>query len=84
MEYRYKPKGVCYTEMIFEIDESKNIVNNLKVTNGCNGNLKGIASLIKGLPIDTIIEKLSDIKCNYRNTSCPDQIAKALKEYKKG
>ena len=81
MEYRYNPNGVCSTEMIFDIDEN-NVVKDLKVIGGCNGNLKGISSLIKGMKIDDIIVKLSDIKCGYKDTSCPDQIAKALKEYK--
>ena len=81
MEYRYNPNGVCSTEMIFDINED-NIVKDLKVIGGCNGNLKGISSLIKGMKIDDIIVKLSDIKCGYKDTSCPDQIAKALKEYK--
>ena len=81
MEYRYNPKGVCSTEMIFDIDEN-DVVNDLIVIGGCNGNLKGISSLIKGMKIEDIIEKLSDIKCGFKFTSCPDQIAKALKEYK--
>ena len=81
MEYRYKPNGVCSTEMIFDINEN-NIVKDLKVIGGCNGNLKGISSLIKGMKLDDIIVKLSDIKCGYKDTSCPDQIAKALKKYK--
>ena len=81
MEYRYKPNGVCSVEMIFDIYEN-DIVKDLKVIGGCNGNLKGISSLISGMKIDDIIVKLSDIKCGYKDTSCPDQIAKALKEYK--
>lgn len=81
MEYRYSPNGVCSTEMIFDIDKN-DIVNNLKVIGGCNGNLKGISYLIKGMKIDDVISKLSGIKCGFRETSCPDQIAKALKEYK--
>lgn len=81
MEYRFKPSGVCSTEMIFEIENNR--VENLQVIGGCNGNLKGISSLIKGMTIDEIINKLSGIKCNYKNTSCPDQIAAALKEYKR-
>ena len=81
MEYRYNPNGVCSTEMIFDINEN-NIEKDLKVIGGCNGNLKGISSLIKGMKLDDIIVKLSDIKCGYKDTSCPDQIAKALKKYK--
>ena len=82
MEYRYRPMGVCSTEMIFDIDEQTKKVNDLKVINGCNGNLKGISALIKEMNIDEIIEKLEGIKCGFKNTSCPDQIAKALREFK--
>ena len=81
MEYRYKPNGVCSTEMIFDIDENTRIVNDLKVINGCNGNLKGISSLVKGMKIEDIISKLEGITCGFKPTSCPDQIARALKEF---
>lgn len=81
MEYRYKTKGVCSTEIIFDIDEETKVINDLKVINGCNGNLKGISALVKGMKIEDIISKLEGITCGYRNTSCPDQIAMALKEY---
>lgn len=81
MEYRYNPSGVCSTEMIFDIDEN-NIIRDLKVIGGCNGNLKGISSLVKGMKIDDVIAKLSNVKCGFKNTSCPDQIAKALIKYK--
>ena len=75
MEYRYKPQGVCSTEIIVEVEN--NIIKNLKVINGCNGNLQGIASLVKGMTIDDVIAKLKGI-------SCPDQIAIALEKIKKG
>jgi len=81
MEFRYKTKGVCSTEIIFNIDEETKVINDLKVINGCNGNLKGISALVKGMKIEDIISKLEGITCGYRNTSCPDQIAMALKEY---
>lgn len=81
MEYRYKTKGVCSTEIIFDIDEETKVINDLKVINGCNGNLKGISALVKGMNVKDIISKLEGITCGYRNTSCPDQIAMALKEY---
>ena len=83
MEYKYKTKGVCSTEIIFDIDEETKIINDLKVINGCNGNLKGISSLVKGMKVDDVISRLEGITCGYRNTSCPDQIAMALKEYLK-
>lgn len=81
MEYVYKPEGVCSTKMVFEIEND--IIKELSVTNGCNGNLKGISKLLVGMNINEVISKLRGIECGYRDTSCPDQIAKALEEYKK-
>lgn len=82
MEYRYKPQGVCSTEML--IDVENNIIKNIKITNGCNGNLKGISNLLIGMNINEVIHKLKGIKCGYKNTSCPDQIALALEKIKNG
>lgn len=79
-EFTYTPTGVCSSKMTFKINN--NIIENFEVIGGCNGNLKGIKALIKGLSIDEVIEKLDGIKCGIRNTSCPDQIANALKQYK--
>ena len=79
MEYRFYPTGVCSREMIFDIEDG--IVKDLKVVGGCNGNLKGISGLIRGMKLEDIISKLEGIDCNGRGTSCPDQISKALKEY---
>ena len=81
MEFRYKPTGVCSREMIFDIENG--IVKDLKVIGGCDGNIKGVASLIKGMPIEKVKERLKGIKCGIRETSCPDQISKALDEYLK-
>lgn len=81
MEYRYHPQGVCSQELIFDIEN--NIVKDLKVIGGCSGNLQGISSLVKGLTVDEVIEKLRGIKCGFKPTSCPDQISIALEEYKK-
>ncbi len=80
MEFRYRPEGVCSQEMIFNIEND--VVTDLKVIGGCSGNLQGIASLVKGLKVDEVIEKLRGIKCGFKLTSCPDQISKALEEYK--
>lgn len=80
MKYIYRPEGVCSTEMIFEIEN--NIIKSLKVMNGCNGNLKGISKLVVEMNIDEVISRLKGIECGFKNTSCPDQIAKALEEYK--
>ena len=80
MEYKYTPQGVCSTQIIVEIENRK--IKNLKVINGCNGNLQGIASLVKGMDIDEVITKLKGIKCGFKNTSCPDQIERALEKLK--
>ncbi len=80
MQYRYKPQGVCSTEIIIDIEND--IIQNLQVIGGCHGNLQGIASLVKGMRVEDIISKIKGIDCRGRGTSCPDQIAKALEEYK--
>lgn len=77
--YNYKPNGVCSRNIKLVIDDNKLI--DIEVLGGCNGNLQGIRSLIKGMELDTIKEKLSGIKCGFKQTSCPDQIAKAILEY---
>jgi len=80
MHHTYKTHGTCSTEINFDIKDNR--IYNVEFTNGCNGNLKGISKLIEGEDIDTIISKLEGITCNSRPTSCPDQLAKALKEVK--
>lgn len=80
MKYEYQPSGVCSRKFIFEINEN-NIIESLEVIGGCNGNLKGIASLIKGQEIHEIINRLEGIRCGMKHTSCPDQISKALREF---
>ena len=81
MEYRYTPKGVCSMQMIFEIDN--NIIKSLKIIGGCPGNTVGVSRLVVGKNIDEVIEMLKGIPCGMRGTSCPDQVAIALEEYKK-
>lgn len=78
--FEYSPKGVCSSKIIFNIENNK--VLDAKIIGGCPGNGLGIRSLLKDQEIDYIIEKLDGIKCGFKNTSCPDQIASALKEYK--
>lgn len=80
--HQYRPSGVCSKNIIFTIDENNTILD-LKVIGGCPGNLLGISALVKGQNIDQVINKFSGIKCVNKETSCPDQIAKALMEYKK-
>ncbi len=76
MHKTYKTSGTCSTEINFDVEDNK--IYNLKFTGGCNGNLKGIASLVEGQDINTVKDKLKGIKCGFRNTSCPDQLAQAL------
>ncbi len=77
--YEYLPKGVCSQKMMFDIEDG--VIKELKVIGGCNGNLKGISSLVKGMTVEEAIKRLDGIKCGFKNTSCPDQIAQALKAY---
>lgn len=81
MEYRYQPRGVCSSEIIFDIEGDT--VNNLKIIGGCPGNTVGVSKLIQGKKIKEIIELLKNIPCGIKKTSCPDQVAKALEEYQK-
>ena len=78
MEYTYTPKGVCSMKIKFEINDG--IVSNVKFTGGCNGNTQGLAKLAEGRRAEEIIDALEGIKCGFKSTSCPDQLAQALKE----
>lgn len=78
MTYEYKTKGTCSSRITFDIEG--NVVKNVKFTGGCNGNLKGIASIVDGMTVEDIEKKLSGITCGFKSTSCPDQLAKAVKE----
>lgn len=79
MKIKYTPIGVCSKQIDIEIDDN-GIVQNVEFFGGCNGNLKGIGALVKGMTVEDVIAKLENIKCGYKSTSCPDQLAKALKE----
>lgn len=78
--FEYTPKGVCSRKMIFDLDGD--IIRSVEVIGGCNGNLKGISSLLKGQNVNEIISRLEGVTCGPKSTSCPDQIAQALKAYK--
>lgn len=78
MTFEFIPSKVCSRKMIIQVEDGKLV--DLKVVGGCNGNLQGISSLVKGMEIDDVIAKLDGIDCKGRGTSCPDQLAKALKE----
>ena len=79
MKYSFTPTGVCTKKINFEIEDGK--IKNCEFIGGCNGNLAGICRLINGLSPKEVIEKFDGIPCNNKPTSCPDQLAKALKKY---
>ena len=80
MKYTYRTKGVCSQMISFDVDDNK--VTNVQFFGGCNGNLKGIGALVEGMDIDDVIARIEGVKCGMKQTSCPDQLAQALKEAK--
>ena len=78
MHYEYKTNGTCSQRILFEIEEGK--VKNVTFLGGCNGNLKGIGSLVEGMDAQEVITRLEGTTCGMKQTSCPDQLAKALKQ----
>ena len=80
MTFSYRTTGTCSRAITVTVDGDT--LTDVKFMGGCDGNLKGIAALVKGMKIDDAVEKLSGITCGFKPTSCPDQLARALKEYK--
>ena len=80
MQYEFKTSGTCSQRIFFEIEDNK--VKNVQFMGGCNGNLKGIGALVEGMDVDLVIDRLEGTTCGMKNTSCPDQLAKALKKAK--
>ena len=78
MQYTYQTSGTCSREILFEIEDGK--VINVQFIGGCNGNLKGISSLVEGMNVDEVISRLEGTTCGGKGTSCPDQLASALKK----
>lgn len=79
-KFSYNTKGVCSRRIDFEIENG--VISSVKFMGGCAGNTQGVAALVKGMAVDEAIERLSGIRCGFKSTSCPDQLATALKEYK--
>ncbi len=75
----YKTKGVCSQKIDFDVEDGK--VRNVRFLGGCNGNLQGISALVEGMDVEQAIARLSGIRCGFKPTSCPDQLANALREY---
>ncbi len=78
-QFTHRNRGVCAAAVQFDLDD-ENKVHNVNFIGGCNGNLKGISSLVEGMPAEWVIERCSGATCNAKSTSCPDQFAKALQE----
>jgi len=76
----YNTQGTCSRQILIEIED--NIITNISFVGGCAGNTKGICSLVIGMNINDVISRLDGIKCGFKPTSCPDQLAKALEQYK--
>ncbi len=77
MKLSYKTSGVCSRTITADIEDGK--VYNLRFEGGCNGNTKGLSALVEGMDVDEVINRLEGIKCGFKGTSCPDQLAQALK-----
>lgn len=78
MQYEYRTKGTCSQRILFEIEDG--IVRNVQYIGGCHGNLQGISKLVEGMRAEDVISRVEGIRCGMKPTSCPDQLAKALKE----
>ena len=79
MTYTFRPRGVCSQQMQVEVDE-QGVIRELQVLGGCSGNLQGIAALVKGMPAGEAVERLKGIRCGFKDTSCPDQLARNLEK----
>ena len=78
MVYTYRPKGVCSQMMKIELEDG--VIKEVQVLGGCNGNLQGISALVRGMRAEDAIERMKGIRCGFKKTSCPDQLATALEE----
>lgn len=76
----YKPKGVCSSAIDIELDGDT--IRSVKFTGGCHGNLQGISRLVEGMKVDDAVSRLKGIRCGFKSTSCPDQLAQALESIK--
>lgn len=79
MTFEFVPRGVCARKMVISVEDG--IVTDAQIIGGCHGNSQGVAALVKGMSVEEIISRLSGIRCGYKPTSCPDQLAAALKKY---
>ena len=82
MTIDFRPRGVCSQRMTVEIEDG--IIRSLRIMGGCSGNLQGISRLVEGLEAEEAIKRLEGIRCGFKPTSCPDQLAQALKQAREG
>ena len=78
MAYQYRPRGVCSQGITFELEDGR--VKNVRFVGGCSGNTQGVSRLVEGMPAEEAVRRLSDIRCGMKATSCPDQLARAIRE----
>ena len=82
MQFSYKTNGVCSRSILIDVEDG--IVNSVRFEGGCNGNTKGISALVEGMRVEDVIKRLENIKCGFKGTSCPDQLAQALEQIQNG
>ena len=78
MHFTYRTKGTCSQQILFDIEDNK--LHHIEFIGGCNGNLQGISKLVEGMDVDEVIRRLDGIHCGMKDTSCPDQLANALRQ----
>ena len=81
MQYTYKTKGTCSSQIVLDVENG--VINEVKFVGGCNGNTKGISALVKGMKVDDVIARCEGIRCGFKPTSCPYQLAQALRAIEK-
>lgn len=79
MTYSFRPRGICSQEMRVEVDD-QGIIRDLQVLGGCSGNLQGISALVRGMSAQEAVQRLKGIRCGFKDTSCPDQLARNLEK----
>ena len=80
MRLEYRPRGVCSQRIEIDVEDGR--VQDVQFTGGCSGNLQGISRLVKGMPVEEVISRVEGIRCGFKPTSCPDQLAQALKQFR--
>lgn len=80
MRLEYRPRGVCSQRIEIDVEDGR--IQDVQFTGGCSGNLQGISRLVKGMTVEEVISRVEGIRCGFKATSCPDQLAQALKQFR--